>query len=71
MEGKPLPNHQQYLKTLQEMGSEGRFQKMLQLSQFNKELFLHGLRKRFPEKTENDIKELYLQRLALCHNRNY
>lgn len=71
MEIKPEPNHQQYLKALQQLGAAGRFQKAMELSQFAKDLFLHGLRKRFPEKTEAEIKQLYLQRLELCHNRNY
>lgn len=71
MDIKPSPQHQQYLEALQQIGPVGRFQKMLELSQFTKELFLHGLRKRFPQKTEAEIMELYLQRLSLCHNRNY
>jgi hypothetical protein len=68
---KPSLQHQQYLEALQRLGPAGRFQKMLELSQFTKELFLHGLRKRFPQKTEAEIRKLYLQRLSLCHNRNY
>lgn len=53
------------------MGPGGRFQKAMELSQMTKDLFLHGLRKRFPEKSEEEIKKLYLERLALCHNRNW
>ena len=71
MEAKAFPNHKEYLQTLHQMGAAGRFQKKVQLSQFTKDLFLHGLRKRFPEKTEAEIRALYLQRLDLCHNRNY
>ena len=71
MDVKPSMNHIEYLKALQQLGPAGRLQKALELSQFTKELFLHGLRKRFPEKTENEIKEIYLQRISLCHNRNY
>lgn len=68
---KPSPNHQQYLLTLKKMGAEKRLLKALELSAITKELFLTGLRKRFPEKTETEIKEIYLQRLSKCHNRNY
>jgi hypothetical protein len=68
---KHTPNHRQYLLTLAKMGPEKRLLKALELSAISKELFLEGLRKRFPEKTGAEIKEIYLQRLAKCYNRNY
>ncbi len=68
---KPSPNHRQYLLALQAMGPAKRLQKAFELSAMAKKLFLTGLRKRFPEKTETAIKELYLQRIAKCYNRNY
>lgn len=71
MEIKPNPNHRQYLMTLIKMGPEKRLLKALELSSMTKALFMSGLHKRFPEKSETEIKELYLQRLAKCYNRNY
>jgi hypothetical protein len=68
---KQSPNHQQYLKTLMKMSAEQRLLKAVELSALVKEIFLQGLRKRFPDKTETEIKEIYLQRLAKCYNRNY
>lgn len=68
---KPRPNHKIYLETLKRMTPEQRLAKAFELSAIAKELFLHGLRKRFPEKNEAEIKELYLQRIAKCYNRNY
>ena len=68
---KPTPNHREYLLALIKMSAEQRFIKTLELSAISKELFLSGLRKRFPDKTETEIKEIYLQRLSKCHNRNY
>jgi len=68
---KQLPNHKQYLITLNKMSAEKRLLKALELSAITKELFLAGLNKRFPDKTETEIKEIYLQRLAKCYNRNY
>jgi len=53
------------------MTAEQRLAKAFELSTQTKELFLHGLQKRFPEKGEAEIKEIYLQRLAKCYNRNY
>jgi hypothetical protein len=71
MNFKQSPNHKQYLIALTKMSAEQRLLKALQLSDMVKEFFLHGLQKRFPDKTEREIKEIYLQRLAKCYNRNY
>ena len=68
---KQSPNHKQYLITLNKMSAEQRLLKALELSAFIKTLFLSGLNKRFPDKTESEIKEIYLQRLTKCYNRNY
>ena len=68
---KQAPNHKQYLTTLRKMSAEQRLIKALELSAITKELFITGLHKRFPQKTEVEIKEIYLQRLAKCYNRNY
>jgi hypothetical protein len=71
MNKKVNPNHKLYLQALSNMGAEQRLVKALKLSSITKELFLSGLKKRFPEKTNAEIKEIYLQRLAQCYNRNY
>ena len=71
MEIKPRPNHSLYLKSLRQMTPEQRLAKVFELSRFTKELFLQGLQKRFPDKGETEIKEIYLQRLLKCYNRNY
>jgi len=71
MNSKPNPNHRQYLLTLIKMGPEKRLMKTFELSAIAKELFIAGLRKRFPDKTEKEIKDLYLKRLVKCYNRNY
>ncbi len=68
---KQSPNHKQYLATLYKMSAEQRLHKALELSAITKELFLGGLHKRFPDKSETEIKEIYLQRLSKCYNRNY
>ena len=71
MDIKHRPNHHLYLKTLKKMTTEERLKKVFELSAFTKALFLQGLQKRFPTKTETEIKDLYLERIAKCHNRNY
>ncbi len=71
MDPKQKPNHQQYIRVLKSMSAEQRLNKALELSALTKQLFMHGLIKRFPGKTTQEIKELYLKRLEKCHNRNY
>jgi hypothetical protein len=68
---KPAPNHKQYLNTLRKMSAEQRLIKAFKLSAITKSLFITGLQKRFPQKTAMEIKEIYLQRIAKCYNRNY
>lgn len=45
------------------MTPEQRLAKTFELSRLAKELFLHGLRKRFPDKSEDEIKKIYLKNL--------
>lgn len=68
---KQSPNHKEYISTLNKMSGEQRLHKALELSAITKQLFLSGLNKRFPTKSETEIKEIYLQRLSKCYNRNY
>jgi hypothetical protein len=71
MDIKERPNHKLYIQTLRRMSAEQRLLKSFELSEFSKDLFLHGLRSRFPELSESAIKRIYLERLDKCHNRNY
>lgn len=53
------------------MSPEQRLAKAFELSEFAWQLFMHGLRQRFPYLSEAEFKELLLRRLDKCHNRNY
>lgn len=53
------------------MTPEQRLRKALELGEFTRSLFKQGLRERFPEMSDDDIHDLYVKRLAKCHNRNY
>lgn len=68
---KKRPNHAIYIKALRRMSPEARLLKAFELSAFSRQLFLQGLRRRFPDKSEAEIHKLYLERLDKCHNRNY
>jgi hypothetical protein len=62
-------NHPQYLEILRGMTPEDRLRKAFELSEFAKALFLHGLRRRFPDLGERELRELAHARLDKCHNR--
>ncbi len=68
---KKHPNHKIYIEALRRMSPEQRLRKAFELFQFSRDLFLHGLRKRFPDLSDAEIKKIYLERLNKCHNRNY
>ena len=68
---KKNPNHKRYLQVLRNMSPEARLCKAFELSEFAKQLFVHGLRKRFPHLSDGDFRKLVLKRLDKCHNRNY
>jgi len=68
---KPDIDHKEYLRILRKMTPEQRLLKSLELSELTRDLFKQGLRKRFPNLPEEKIREIYLERMEKCHNRNY
>lgn len=68
---KERPNHPLYIQTLRQMTPESRLQKAFELSEFSKNLFITGLRRRFPDLSEQEFHKILLERLSKCHNRNY
>jgi hypothetical protein len=71
MNVKEQPSHKIYIQILRQLSPEKRLLRAFELSEFARELFYHGLRKRFPDLSEEKLKELFLKRLEKCHNRNY
>ena len=69
MDIKERPKHKQYIEILRRMTPEQRLMKAFELSKFSKKLFIHGLRKRFPDLNEEEFHQLYLERLKKCYNR--
>jgi hypothetical protein len=60
-----------YLEVLRKMSPSEKFNKVMELNELTKSIFKQGLRKRFPEKTEAEIHQLFLEKLDKCHNSNY
>ncbi len=71
MDIKKRPNHKIYLQVLRKMSPEKRLLKVFELSEFTRQLFIHGLHKRFPNLSDEEFKKTLLERLNKCHNRNY
>ncbi len=71
MDIKPKPNRKMYLNILRKMTPAQRLEKAFDLSEFSRRLFIEGLRKRFPDITEDEFRKIVLKRLERCHNRNY
>jgi hypothetical protein len=64
-------DHQRYLQMLSRMSPSQRLEKAFELSKMTKELLKSGLRRRFPEKSETELHQIYLQRISRCQNNNY
>lgn len=71
MDIKKRPNHKLYIRVLRRMSPEQRLLKAFELSEFANQLFVHGLRKRFPNLSDEEFKAKLFERLEKCHNRNY
>ncbi len=71
MDQKPRPNHRIYIQALRRLTPEARLAKAFELTQMTRELFMQGLRRRFPDLSEPELKKIYLERLDKCHNQNY
>ena len=60
-----------YVQTLRAMTPQQRLEKAFELSQMSRDLFRQGLRQQHPELPDDQLHQLYLERLQKCHNRNY
>ena len=60
-----------HLEVLRRMSAGDKLRKTFELTEMTRELFRHGLRRRFPHLSEGDFHRLFLERLDKCHNRNY
>ncbi|MBK6607045.1 MAG: hypothetical protein KBF99_13485 [Leptospiraceae bacterium] len=60
-----------YYNTLRNMSFEKKALKVFELTEMTRQLMKRGLELQYPEKSKATIQELYLKRLAECHNSNY
>lgn len=60
-----------YIQTLRALTPQQRLEKAFELSQMTKDLLRAGLRRRHPHLNEEQLQQVYLERMKKCHNRNY
>ena len=53
------------------MSPEQKLDKVFELNELGRMLFWEGLKRRFPDKAEEELRQIFLQRIAKCYNRNY
>ena len=53
------------------MSFEKKALKVFELTEMTRQLMKRGLELQYPEKSKATIQELYLKRLAECHNSKY
>lgn len=63
--------HRVWIEVLRRMTPEQKLLKVFELTEFSRQLFTEGLRKAFPDLSEEELHKLYLERLDKCHNRNW
>jgi len=68
---KTHPNKQRYHEILKGMTPQEKVEKVIELSNLANAAFLAGLRNRYPQLSDNELKELYLEKRRTWHNQNY
>jgi hypothetical protein len=71
MDPNPRPNHPQYIQALRSMTPAQRLAKAFELTELGRQLFIDGLRHRHPGLPEGEIRGIYLEHIAKCHNAIY
>src|SRR5438132_411026 len=68
---KITSTEREYIAVLRRMSPEARLRKAFELADLGRELFLRGLRRRFPDLPQEQLNELARTRIQKCHNRIY
>lgn len=63
--------HQAYLRILARMTPGEKMLRAMELSDMGRRMLKDALRRSFPQLDEAQLHQLFLERLELCHNRNY
>ena len=70
LDHKPTPNRERYLEVLRSMSPVDRLRKACELSDETRRLFKIGLAHRFPDLSEAELHQLYLEKMFGWHKPN-
>lgn len=68
--GKVEPNRAIYIAALRALTDEQRLMKALELSEMTHGALRAGLRERFPDASEDELRVFYIERMERCRRRN-
>jgi hypothetical protein len=68
MAQKPQPNKAIYFEVLRSMSPTDRLMKAFELTEMTRTLFRAGLKRRFADKSENELHDIYVKELLKCDN---
>jgi len=60
-----------YIEVMRSISPEAKLLKVFEMQDLGRDLAMHGLRKRNPKASEDEIHHMYLRLLDRCHNSNY
>ena len=63
---KPRPNHREYVEVLRGLTPEQRLMKAFELGDLSRDLLWAGLRRRFPDASDDRLRELSVDRIERC-----
>ena len=68
---KTYPHKQRYHEILRNMTPQAKLEKAFELSDLANAAFRAGLKSRYPHLPEDELEQLYQEKLKACHNQNY
>ena len=68
---KAHPNKQRYLAILRSMSPQEKLEKSFELTELANAAFKAGLKNRYPQLSEYELEQLYLEKRKECHNQSY
>ena len=66
MEGKPRPNQRLYTDALRRLTPEQRLMTAFELGDLSRDLLWAGLKRRFPDTSDDRLRVLYVDRIDRC-----
>jgi hypothetical protein len=66
-----LKERKKFLEITSKMTFEQKLKKVFELNELAKRAFFEGLKLQFPQKSDHEIRAIYIEKILKCHNSNY